>query len=105
MKCKEKECKGCMHFINIRTHPLFKELIIKSEDGKVIDFEGCVFHLQALFLRQIWIRTWGNQAAIEKRGDHIAKAFNAFTTEIKRAIKLRLELNEKDLLDRGEDNG
>jgi hypothetical protein len=60
---------GCVHNINIRTHPLFRDFIIKGEDGKILDFEGCIFHLQTLFLRQSWVRQIGIQAAVESRGD------------------------------------
>jgi len=69
MKCKFKDCVGCVHNINIRTHPLFKDFVIKGEDGRTIDFEGCIFHLQTLFLRQSWVRQIGIQAAVESRGD------------------------------------
>ena len=68
MKCKPKDCPGCVHFINLKTHPLFKEFVIKSEDGKIIDFEGCIFHLSVMFQRQSWVRQIGIQVAVEGVG-------------------------------------
>jgi len=65
MKCKAKDCKDCKHFINIKTHPLFKDFLIKDESGKILDFEGCIFHLGVLFLRQIWVRNIGIQSSLE----------------------------------------
>lgn len=65
MKCKAKDCKDCVHFANIQTHPLFADMQIQTEDGKPIRFEGCIFHLQTMFTMQLWKRQIGVQAAIE----------------------------------------
>jgi hypothetical protein len=65
MKCKAKDCKECVHFLNIATHPLFKEFqFVRESDGKPLDFEGCVFHLQAMVQLQMWRRMIGVQAAV-----------------------------------------
>jgi len=65
MKCKPKDCADCVHFINIRTHPLWSDFVIKDSSGKVLQFEGCVFHFQALLLRQIWVAQIGTQSSVE----------------------------------------
>ena len=77
MKCKPKDCDGCMHHINLRTHPLFKEFAIKDESGKMVEFDGCIFHVAVLFLRQQWVRQIGIQAAVESRGDATMGAVDA----------------------------
>lgn len=77
MKCKLKDCKDCAHFINIRTHPLFADFIIKDNSGKVVQFEGCVFHFQTMLLRQIWVNLGGVQAAVESGRNETLKGLGA----------------------------
>ena len=87
MKCKKKDCENCVHYINIRTHPLFNDFIIKGEDGKIVEFEGCIFHLQTMFLRQIWVRLIGNEAAIESTRNILSKDLNILSSGLMRAAK------------------
>ena len=109
MKCKIKDCKDCVHFINIRTHSLFKDFVIKSEDGKIVDFEGCIFHLQTIFLRQLWVRSIGNQSAIESFRNNLTKGVQDLTQSIKIASNRRTEelTSEKEpikITNRSDDN-
>ena len=93
MKCRQKDCKDCVHNINIRTHPLFKDFIMKSEDGKIIEFEGCIFHLSILFQRQAWVRSIGIQSAIESHRNQDASFKQA-------AFKALMDVHKDRLLER-----
>lgn len=95
MKCKPKDCKDCVHNIDIRTHPLFRDFVIQSEDGKILDFQGCIFHFQTMLLRQIWVRTIGTQAAVESHRNVVGHAMNNLALEVSRMTKTGLELNER----------
>ena len=90
MKCKPKDCDGCVHHVNIRTHPLFKDFAIKDESGKLVDFEGCIFHLAIMFLRQLWVREIGIQSAIESRGDATKGAVEALMQLAMSSMEQRL---------------
>ena len=87
MKCKTKDCKDCVHFINIRTHPLWADFVIKDESGKSLVFEGCVFHLQTMFLRQLWVRTIGVEAAIESSRDDVSGSMLILAKGINEQVK------------------
>jgi len=99
MKCKQKDCKDCVHFINIRTHPLFHDFVIKGEDGKMVEFEGCMFHLQTLFLRQIWVRLIGNESAIESHRNVTKQVMNNLALEIGRVTKNVVAAREQRVLE------
>jgi hypothetical protein len=74
MKCRPKDCKDCVHFVNIRTHPLWRDFVIKDESGKNLVFEGCIEHLKALFLRQQWVGLVGLQSAVESNRNAVTES-------------------------------
>jgi len=97
-KCKPSDCKGCVHFINIRTHPLFADFMIQDQSGKPIQFEGCAFHLELLFLRQIWISLGGVQSAMEGTRNATTKNFEALRRLAEPMQLLRLVRRSPDEL-------
>jgi len=78
MFCDGKKCNKCAHYINIRTHPLFKDFVIKEENGKPIDFEGCIHHLNTMFLRQIWVRAISLENVTEQNRNMTKTNWNRF---------------------------
>ena len=100
-KCREKDCKDCVHFINIRTHPLWSDFVIKDESGKTLQFEGCNFHLQTMFLRQLWVRAMGVQEAVELNRNETMKSIAILAQGLNNHTKSI----EKELLGAGKSDG
>ena len=92
MKCRKKDCDGCAHFVNLQTHPLFRDMQIQDEAGKPVQYEGCIFHVQTMFMMQLWKRQIGVQAAIESRGNETVKTLRTMSNNVAAMGFMALEI-------------
>ena len=84
MKCKAKDCTGCQHYVNMATHPMFKEFVfVRESDGRPMEFEGCIFHLLVLVELQSWRRMIGVQAATEDNRNYTHAGWQTFLESIR----------------------